>query len=89
MLDPFEEDTRPAEVGAIVHFVAEGDMKMRCMAAIVPNVDGSEGAYVSLVAFGYWTGDQFFHDHAFRNLPTNQTPNWHWPGKHCRPAGKA
>jgi hypothetical protein len=84
---PLDEDTRPAEVGSTVHLVAQGDTRMRCIAAIVTNVYSRDGDIVSLVAFGYWTGEQFFHDRVYRNLPINQTPNWHWPGKNCIAAG--
>jgi hypothetical protein len=41
---------------------------MRCMAAIVTNVCGRDRDTVALVAFGYWTGEEFFHDRIIRSL---------------------
>ena len=84
MVERFKE----AYVGAVVHFIAEGDLRMRCMAAIVTNVLHLRGEEVSLVVFGYWTGEQFFHENVYPGRPATQETGWHWPGPHCIPAGK-
>ena len=84
-----EQQRGGADVGSIVHYIAEDDHRHRCVAAIVTNVYGGDGVSVALVAFGYYTGQQSYHDHVLQNDPTNQPGGWHWPGhEFCNPAGE-